>query len=133
MNQKKFKQKNLSYEMYQIRKFCRYHLIKCTNHALMRAKERNISFDDIYSMLLMPTSTIVHQKVLIKDRAIRYVIFLKKLGKNMRYHVIIQKNIKVNGGINYEIVTLYEPDRSLFRNDGRLRTLHERQERITYC
>ncbi len=126
MKHNQFKQKSLSYDMKEIRKFCKYHLIKCSNHAIQRAKERNISFDDIYFMLLMPTSTIV-QCIRNKDNSIiRYVVFLKNIQKKLKYHVIIQKNTKYNGATNYEIVTLYKPDSRLFREDGRLRKKFQR-------
>lgn len=118
--------KTLTDEMRDIRQFARFGLLEFSDHAMDRLHERNIKADQLVHMIQLAGSTISQNRKPNKQRNEfeRFVVNVKN--KSQKYHAVIQKEIAPHGGINYRIITAYEPSSQFFRNDGSLKKRIER-------
>ncbi len=118
------KERNLSYEISQIKQRNRYGLIEISPHALSRMEQRNIDKDIILDCISKRDTTIIQHHppyTYHNNTDDLFVLYAKVCIHNQPkpIHVIIAKSNQTNDVIKYTVVTCYIPSKSLFYAHGR--------------
>lgn len=110
---------DLRKETIEIKKFNKFQLIKMTNHAFARSKERDITVEAVKKCISHYDTRIIQYHKPHKGGKNKDELFLlrgkvKYLGKRNYLHIVIAKNIEY--GIRYRVVTCYIPDKDNIYN-----------------
>lgn len=115
---------NLSKEIQEIKKYNKYGMLKMSNHALFRMKEREITEEKIYEVISKKQTMIIqyHERHTYHNNDDELFVLYGKAtlkDKGVPLHIVIAKK-KKEYGVEYRIVTCYVPSKNLFYAHGRI-------------